>query len=158
MSTMPYPTPQQVFAMQFESVRRDEVVGVLLAFFLGCFGIHHFYLNRVGLGILYCCFCWTGIPAILGVIECFFMPGRVRIYNAVQAAGLAVALGIVLPGYSGWSTPDWAASGYGYPQSIQASVETDLSYAASTLPACGSCHHINPAGARFCAACGSRLY
>ena len=35
MSTMPYPTPQQVFHMQYESVRRDEVVGVLLAFFLG---------------------------------------------------------------------------------------------------------------------------
>ena len=68
MSTMPYPSPQQVFHMQYESVRRDEVVGVLLAFFLGCFGIHHFYLGRVGLGILYCCFCWTGIPAILGVI------------------------------------------------------------------------------------------
>ena len=33
MSTAPYPTPQQVFQMQFESVRRDEVVGVLLAFF-----------------------------------------------------------------------------------------------------------------------------
>ncbi len=88
MSTMPYPTPQQVFQMHFESVRRDEVVGVLLALFLGCFGVHHFYLGRVGLGILYVCFSWTGIPAILGVIECFFMPGRVRAYNAVQAAAL----------------------------------------------------------------------
>jgi len=50
MSTMPYPSPQQVFQMQYQSVRRDEVVGVLLAFFLGCFGVHHFYLGRVGLG------------------------------------------------------------------------------------------------------------
>ena len=53
MGTMPYPNPQAVFQQQYESVRRDELVGVLLALFLGCFGIHHFYLGRVGLGILY---------------------------------------------------------------------------------------------------------
>lgn len=157
MSTMPYLTPQQVFQMQFESVRRDEVVGVLLAFFLGCFGIHHFYLNRVGLGILYCCFCWTGIPAILGVIECFFMPGRVRIYNAVQAAGLAAALGITIPGYIGY--PGWVAPGYGYPQSIHVSVQNDQApgSAETTLVACGNCHHTNPPEARFCSGCGKQL-
>jgi TM2 domain-containing membrane protein YozV len=27
-------------------VRRDEVVGILWALFLGGFGIHHFYLRR----------------------------------------------------------------------------------------------------------------
>ena len=58
-------------------VRRDEVVGILLALFLGAFGIHHFYLRRTGLGILYSCFFWTRIPSVLGFIECFFMPGRV---------------------------------------------------------------------------------
>jgi hypothetical protein len=166
MSAMPYPTPQQILAMRYESVRRDELVGVLLALFLGCFGIHHFYLNRVGLGILYCCFCWTGIPAVLGVIECFFMPGRVRLFNAVQAAGLAAALGIVVPGYRGypgWAAPglaatDWVSSGYGYPQSIQTSVATDLTNVASTLSACGNCHQINPPGARFCAGCGNRMF
>ena len=35
---------QVVFQRQFESIRRDEVVGVLLALFLGCFGLHHFTL------------------------------------------------------------------------------------------------------------------
>jgi TM2 domain-containing membrane protein YozV len=78
-------------------VRRDEVVGILLALFLGTFGIHHFYLHRTGLGILYCCFCWTGIPTLLGFIECFFMPGRVREFNAMQAAGIAAMLGIPMP-------------------------------------------------------------
>jgi len=62
---------------------------VLLALFLGCFGIHHFYLRRNGLGILYVLFFWTGITAILGFIECFLMPGRVREYNATQAAYIA---------------------------------------------------------------------
>ena len=73
------------FYAEYERARKDEVVGVLLALFLGCFGIHHFYLRRDGLGILYLLFFWTGITAILGFIECFFMPGRVRQYNAMQA-------------------------------------------------------------------------
>ena len=85
MGAIPYPNPQIIFQQQYEAVRRDEVVGVLLALFLGCFGVHHFYLGRTGLGVLYLCFCWTGIPAILGLVECFFMPGRVRQYNAMQA-------------------------------------------------------------------------
>ena len=159
MSTMPYPNPEQVFQMQYESVRRDEVVGVLLAFFLGCFGIHHFYLGRVGLGILYCCFCWTGIPAILGVIECFFMPGRVRMYNAMQAAGLAAALGIAIPGYVAY--PGWVMPGYGSGQpihvSVQASPASGAAIETTTLVACGNCQYANPPGARFCSGCGSQL-
>ena len=59
MSSQPYPNPQAIFYQQYEAVRRDEVVGILLALFLGGFGIHHFYLRRHGLGILYLCFCWT---------------------------------------------------------------------------------------------------
>jgi TM2 domain-containing membrane protein YozV len=153
MSTMPYPNPQQVFQMQYESVRRDEVVGVLLALFLGCFGVHHFYVGRVGLGILYLCFCWTGIPAILGLIECFFMPGRVRMYNAMQAAGLAAALGITIPGYMQY--PGWVAPGY-VAQPVYVSVQTAPGE-EMTLVACANCQHANPSGARFCSGCGTQL-
>ena len=80
------------FYAQYEAGRKDEIVGVLLAFFLGTFGVHHFYLRRNGLGILYICFCWTGIPSIVSFIECFFMPGRVREFNVVQAAVIASAI------------------------------------------------------------------
>jgi len=91
MSSVAYPNAQAIFYQQYEAVRRDEIVGILLALFLGTFGIHHFYLRRTGLGILYCCFFWSGIPAMLGFFECFFMPGRVREFNAIQAAGIAAA-------------------------------------------------------------------
>ena len=74
------------FYAEYEHARRDEFIGVLLAVFLGTFGIHHFYMRRNGLGVLYLLFSWTGIPSVLGWIEAFFMPGRVRHYNAVQAA------------------------------------------------------------------------
>ena len=150
----PSPTPQQVFQMQFESVRRDEVVGVLLALFLGCFGIHHFYLGRVGLGILYCCFCWTGIPALLGLIECFFMPARVRAYNAVQAAGIAAALGISIPFVA------WNGAGYNAPPvyvSVTTPAAATATTAVSTLTACGNCGNVNAAGSKFCATCGAQL-
>jgi TM2 domain-containing membrane protein YozV len=139
MSSAPYPNPQAVFFQQYEIVRRDEIVGILLALFLGTFGIHHFYLRRTGLGILYVCFCWSGIPTILGFIECFFMPARVREFNAIQAAGIAATLGIPVPG---WGQP---AGGNAPPPQ------------APSLVACPRCQHTNPPGARFCSACGNAL-
>ncbi len=48
---------------------KDKNVAALLAFFLGTFGIHRFYLGQIGLGIAYALFFWTGIPAILGFID-----------------------------------------------------------------------------------------
>jgi TM2 domain-containing membrane protein YozV len=73
------------FYAEYERARKDELIGVLFAIFLGDFGVHHFYLRRDGLGVLYLLFFWTGIPAIIGLFEAFFMPGRVRRYNAMQA-------------------------------------------------------------------------
>jgi TM2 domain-containing membrane protein YozV len=145
MSTVPYPNPQAIFYQQYESARRDEVVGILLALFLGTFGIHHFYLRRTGLGILYVCFFWTGITSILGVIECFFMPGRVREFNAIQAAGIAATLGIPIPG---WGQPvNVTVNMAGAPVSTQ----------PGTLLACGRCQQTNPPGAKYCAGCGGTL-
>jgi|SRR5580692_6168312 TM2 domain-containing membrane protein YozV len=160
MSSIPYPNPQAIFYQQYEAVRRDEVIGILLALFLGGFGIHHFYLRNTGLGILYCCFCWTPIPWILGFIECFFMPGRVREFNAIQAAGIAAALGIAMPG---WGQP--MSVTVNMPPTAQAgqtgqAVQTEQPWQpvhAGTLVACGRCQQANPPGARFCSGCGSAL-
>ena len=46
-----------------------KLVYCLLAFFLGWAGIHKFYAGRIGAGIVYLLFCWTGIPAIIAFIE-----------------------------------------------------------------------------------------
>lgn len=48
---------------------KDRITAGLLGIFLGGIGIHKFYLNKVGAGVLYLCFCWTGIPAVVGLIE-----------------------------------------------------------------------------------------
>jgi hypothetical protein len=145
MSTYTYPNPQAIFYQEYEAVRRDEVVGILLALFLGTFGAHHFYLRRTGLGILYCCFFWSGVPSILGLIECFFMPGRVREFNAIQAAGIAASLGIAMPG---WGQP--MGAGMAMPQAL-------VPAQPSVLTACPNCQRTNPAGSRFCSGCGGAL-
>lgn len=48
---------------------KNKIVAGILAILLGGIGIHKFYLGKIGMGILYVCFCWTGIPAIIGFIE-----------------------------------------------------------------------------------------
>ena len=48
---------------------KSRSIAILLAIFLGGFGIHKFYLNKPGQGVLYLLFCWTFIPAIAGLIE-----------------------------------------------------------------------------------------
>lgn len=93
------------FYAEYEQARRDEVIGVLLALFLGGLGIHHFYLRRTGLGILYLCFSWTGIPTVLGFIEAFFMPSRVRLYNAQQASYIAAQILGTAPANTGSGCP-----------------------------------------------------
>jgi TM2 domain-containing membrane protein YozV len=142
MSSQTYPNAQAVFYQQYQMVRRDEVVGVLLALFLGGFGLHHFYLRRTCLGILYCCFCWLPFPWILGFIECFFMPGRVREFNAIQAAGIAAMLGIAIPGW-------------GWPSNV--TVNAPPAAQPSGLLACGRCGQTYAFGARFCSGCGAPL-
>jgi TM2 domain-containing membrane protein YozV len=99
--TLPQMTEEQqaTFNLYYPGTQRDELLGVLLAVILGSFGAHHFYLRRKGLGILYLVLFWTGIPGILGIIEAFFMPERVRRFNAEQASLLAYSVvhGLTLP-------------------------------------------------------------
>jgi len=48
---------------------KDKTTAALLAFFLGGFGVHRFYLGQTGLGFLYLIFCWTFIPIFIGFID-----------------------------------------------------------------------------------------
>ncbi|HEY3989429.1 MAG TPA: TM2 domain-containing protein [Acidobacteriaceae bacterium] len=117
---------QATFNAYYPSTQRDELTGVLLALVLGSFGAHHFYLRRNGLGAVYLVLFWTGIPGILGIIEAFFMPGRVRRFNAEQAALLAhsVVQGVTVPP------------------------------APPPMVACPACGAVQTAAARYCVQCG----
>lgn len=49
--------------------KKSRGIAACLSIFLGSLGIHKFYLNQAGWGIVYFLFCWTFIPLILGFIE-----------------------------------------------------------------------------------------
>ena len=53
-----------------------RVTAGILAILLGSFGVHKFYMGSTGLGILYLCFFWTGLPGIAGLIEGALMLAR----------------------------------------------------------------------------------
>ena len=48
---------------------KNKLTAGLLGILLGGIGVHKFYMGKVGLGIVYVLFCWTYIPAIVGLIE-----------------------------------------------------------------------------------------
>ena len=48
---------------------KSKIVAGIFGILLGFVGVHKYYLGRVGQGILYTLFFWTGIPALLGLIE-----------------------------------------------------------------------------------------
>jgi TM2 domain-containing membrane protein YozV len=48
---------------------KSRVTAGLLGILLGGLGIHKFYLNKVGLGVLFILFSWTLIPSLIGLIE-----------------------------------------------------------------------------------------
>ena len=47
----------------------ERLIAALLAIFLGGIGAHKFYLGQTKLGVLYLCFFWTAIPALIGIVE-----------------------------------------------------------------------------------------
>ncbi len=125
---------QAAFYAHYRAVEKDEVVGVLLAVFLGGFGAHHFYLRRPGTGVLFLLFSWTGVTYLIGWIEAFFMPGRVRRFNQEMASYLATAV---------------VSGSYPVPAIAGAAL------AQTTL--CPACGNSTAAVARFCGRCGASL-
>lgn len=81
-----------LFMSKYAAEEKKPVTGVLLALFLGGLGVHKFWQGKTTAGVLYLLFFWTGIPALLALIECFLMPGWCRKENQRLASSLAHAL------------------------------------------------------------------
>jgi TM2 domain-containing membrane protein YozV/type II secretory pathway pseudopilin PulG len=78
----------------------SKLAFLLLAFFLGGFGIHRFYIGSKWIGTLYLLFFWTGIPALLALIEfvfyLFVSADRFEDDYTAHSVGVLVVLIIVL--------------------------------------------------------------
>lgn len=60
----------------------NKFIYAFCAIFFGSLGVHKFIAGKIGLGILYLVFCWTGIPAIVGVVE-----GIISLFKPSDASG-----------------------------------------------------------------------
>lgn len=48
---------------------KDKIIAIVLALFLGGFGIHNFYFGETKKGILRLVLCWCGVGSILALID-----------------------------------------------------------------------------------------
>jgi len=65
---------------------KDLALSYILWFFVGVLGIHHFYLGKVGRGLL-----WLFTFGLLGIgmlVDLFTLPSQVRAVNARRAVGI----------------------------------------------------------------------
>jgi TM2 domain-containing membrane protein YozV len=62
---------------------KTKTTAYLLWFFLGLFGVHKFYLEKPGMGILY--LCTGGLLGIGWLIDLFTLGNQVDLYNATHA-------------------------------------------------------------------------
>lgn len=64
------PTEQDVQALVANYVDNpDQTTAAILNILLGDFGVGHFYTGQTLRGVLDIIFCWTGIPAVIGIVE-----------------------------------------------------------------------------------------
>jgi TM2 domain-containing membrane protein YozV len=63
--------------------KKTKTTAYLLWFFLGLFGVHKFYLEKTGMGILY--LCTGGLLGIGWLIDLFTLGGQVDEYNAIHS-------------------------------------------------------------------------
>lgn len=61
---------------------KSKGVAYLLWLFLGLFGVHCFYLGKVGKGILY--LCTAGVFGVGWLIDLFTLSGQVDVYNILH--------------------------------------------------------------------------
>ncbi len=84
---------QAAFMVQYNAQRKNPTTAVVLALLLGGLGVHKFYLEQTGMGILYLLFSWTGIPGIVAFIEAFTISRKAIQMNRQVARETAATLG-----------------------------------------------------------------
>lgn len=70
-STLRFVETQKLDNLNFQKKchMKNKTTAGLLAIFLGDLGIHRFYLGQGLLGVMHLLFCWTLIPAFVGLVD-----------------------------------------------------------------------------------------
>jgi TM2 domain-containing membrane protein YozV len=66
---------------EYDKQAKSPTTALVLCLFLGGLGAHRFYLRQNGLGVAYVLFCWSFIPLVVSLIECFVIQSRTKEYN-----------------------------------------------------------------------------
>lgn len=53
-------------------MKRDYAIALILCILGGSFGLQHFYVGKIGAGIVSLLFCWTFIPALVSFFELIY--------------------------------------------------------------------------------------
>lgn len=85
-------TDQQkiLFQTQYNSVKKDRTIALILSILLGTLGIDRFYVGDLGMGILK--LLTAGLFGILWVIDWFLIMGRADRYNGNKAQEILAAI------------------------------------------------------------------
>lgn len=65
---------------------KDTAITYILWFFFGLLGVHHFYMGKIGRGILW--LLTAGLFGIGWLVDLFTIPSQVRTVNARRMAGM----------------------------------------------------------------------
>ena len=85
----PAPAAAPVYvAAGYPGAKPPKSLGVayVLWFFLGIIGVHHFYMGKIGRGILW--LLTLGLAGIGWLWDLFTLPGQMRQVNAQRAVGI----------------------------------------------------------------------
>lgn len=80
------------FYARYNEKKKSSLIAIVLAIFLGTFGVHKFYQGKIFWGIIYVVFCWTGIPTVWSWIEAVTMIPWVKAHNFAVAVDIAEAV------------------------------------------------------------------
>ena len=131
--------------------QKSKFAAILLAFFLGCWGVHLFYLGENKKGAVYLIigifglFFWfplivTGILAIIDIFKYLFMSDA---EFAAKYSG-----GANIQNNASYQAPNYSQPVNNQPMSINAATPEDFTF-------CTTCGTKIPKGTKFCPSCGN---
>lgn len=83
-----------LFLAEYERRKKRKGTAVALTLLFGGVGAHRFYLEEYGWGALYALTCFTFVPALVALVEVFFISERVEVFNkrvALECAAMVRA-------------------------------------------------------------------